>query len=961
MAKGSARRRTADRQTPRSSGGPSGDGLTAEERLSKCFEEIDAAAEQGKKSEREAQGTSYFFTILFLCSMVTPVVTRESSVWDENYSCEEQATGQSDASIGSPLKCSTPHSNSVSKLFNAIAGPAETPWSLQLRNLFDADEICPPNNASRAPLLEMTNLDAERPSHYPGASITPPALPRSQQDTSEDKQLKQFRQYGGLFYERFHPSSPLPQQDSAFAPQDSTNTTNTQETGSFVIDLDEDDLYENDVGVYYGANGEDSDGDALSVPESLPAETPTTSSEFISPYPSEPQDSPASSPPAEVAGTQSGPSEASSLKESQQASAPAADVTETQSSPSEGASAPTVATEEQASTGKKTTSRKRRLSESEDQPNKRPASESKMQSTAVTTQASLAPATPSPAPLPVVDVASNPAAVESAAPSRTSSAGPHRQEASETTTNATPAVSDDAVSHTTTGPPPARQTLVSPDSHHAGANANVSDIVQVPRSAFQLPERTPSSPAANEGIDRRGAQEATSVSGGVFIRTPAAPPLAQPIPVNANRRGTNAVIPSNVPTGLPFVWSPMAPSPNFEAPAPRVRNQKQATGKNGASTRSKVGRGAGSKKQAQMTDPPPPLGGAMHMIIFNDDTAAELALPTINTSGSAELSGSTTSDDTYEKRKIASAFVLYLEDTKQCGAKSSAAWAALPPDEKQKYYDQVARLTMEEAQRAMAHRNRQAALASHTPSPAASVQSVQAQTNGESFSGPSTAPITSPAQFVRDEPGGGQQQQPQAQEMPPMERFAPAPAPFNGYPAAHYPTVGGHQQLPANPHQTSYMAPPVFFPMQGMPMVPPPYNWTHAHPGFGMPPHVVQPHPHQQPLHAPYFMNQPPPTTNHAHYDNANANAGPSVPVTNANGPFNPLPQGSFNYYQAAAMNANAAAGPSMPPAANNVPYPQDPRSWGPTPWYPHHPGGYPGNEGPAGVNWSGDHPPQPE
>ncbi|RXW19315.1 hypothetical protein EST38_g6547 [Candolleomyces aberdarensis] len=937
MAKGSTGRHTANRQTPRSSGGPSGDGLTAEERLSKCFEEIDAAAEQAK-SERDAQ-----------------VVARESSVWDENYSCEEQATGQSDAFTGSPLKCST--SNSVSKLFNAIAGPAETPWGLQLRNLFDADEICPPNNASRAPLLEMTNLDAARLSHDPDASITPPALFESQQDTSEDKHLehlKQFRQYEELFYERFHPSSPLPQQDSAFAPQDSTNTTNTQETGSFVIDLDEDDLYENDVGVYYGANGEDSDGDALSVPESLPAETPTTSSEVISPYPSEPQDSPASSPPAEFAGTQSGPSEASSLKESQQASAPAADVTDTQSSPSEGPSAPTVATEEQASIGKKTSSRKRRLSGSEEQPNKRPATESKVQSTAVATQASPAPATPSPAPLPVVDVASNPAADESAAPSRTPSAGAHQREASDTTTNATPAVSDNAVSHATTAPPPTRQILVSSSSHHASANANASDIVQAPRFNFQLP-------AANEGIDRRGAQEATSVSGGVFIQTPAAPPLAQPIPVNANRHGTNAVIPSNVPTGLPFVWSPLVSSLNFEAPAPRVRNQKQATGKNGAGTRSRGGRGAGSKKPAQMTDPPPPLGGAMHMIIFNDDTAAELALPTINTSSSAEPSSSTTSDDTYEKRKIASAFVLYLEDTKQCGAKSSAAWAALPPHEQQKYHDQVARLTMEEAQRAMAHRNRQAALASHTPSPAPSVQSVQAQTNAESFSGPSTAPISSPAQFVRYEPGGGQQQQRQAQEMPPMERFAPAPAPFDGYPAAHHPTVGGHQQPPANAHQTSYMAPPVFFPMQGMPMVPPPYSWTHAHPGFGMPPHVIQPHPHQQPLHAPYFVNQPPPATYHAHNDNANANAGPSVPVTNANGPFNPLPQGSFNYYQVAAMNANAAAGPSMPPAANNVSWPQDPRSWAPMPWYAHHPGGYPGNEGSNGSNRPGDHPPQSE
>ena len=130
-------------------------------------------------------------------------------------------------------------------------------------------------------------------------------------------------------------------------------------------------------------------------------------------------------------------------------------------------------------------------------------------------------------------------------------------------------------------------------------------------------------------------------------------------------------------------------------------------------------------------------------------------------------------------------------------------------------------------------------------------------------------------------------------------------------------------------------------------------------------------------------MNQPPPATNHTHDDNANANAGPSVPVTNANGPFNPLPQGvslvdlytltspadhvflfflqPSNYYQAAAMDANAAAGPSMPPAANNVPWPQDPRSCAPMPWYPHHPGDYLGNEGATGGNWSGDHPPQYE
>ncbi|KAJ2929544.1 hypothetical protein H1R20_g7546, partial [Candolleomyces eurysporus] len=905
MAKGSTRRRKANRQTPRSSGGPSGVGLTAEERLGKCFEEIDAVAEQAKETEREAQ-----------------VAIRESGIWDENYSQEEQATGQSDAFTGSPLKCSTPHSSSVSKLFNTIAGPAETPWGVQLQNLFPEDEICPPNNASRAPLFEMTNLDVARPSHNPGVPITPPALPRSQQGTSEDKHLKQFRQYEELFYERFHPSSPLPQQDSAFAPQDSTNTTNTQETGSLVIDLDEDDFYADDVGVYYGTNGEDSDGDALSVPESLPAETPTTSSEVISPYPSEPQDSPASSPPAEVTGTQSEPSEASSLKKVQQGPATAADDTDAQPRPSEGRSAPTVAAKEQASTEKKTFSRKRRLSESEDQPNKRPASESKLQSAAVATaQASPAPAAPSPAPLPVAGVAANTPAVESAAPSRATNEGTRQREASEATT--------------TPNPIPCRLSpcSLSGDYCFCSSTTHSSELS-----------------STNEGVDQRSAQEATtnanpSVSSGETIQTTA--PLAQPVPVNATRRRANAVAPSNVPTSASVVSSTLISSPDFEAPVPCGENQ--GTGKKCASIKGKGRRGANSRNQGNengQTTIPLPLYGGMQLVWHSGNPDAVV--------GHAATGSAVQPSDANEK-KPENGYILYrntMFSLHWSAEKVKLEWRNMPESEKNIWCSKADLKRVEEAAKRQGNSCGQStSSAVPSPSPGPSAQNNQAQTSVDlpPVPGPSTAPTegSGPIQYGQVGSSSTQQEPPQAPAMPPMQQLAPDPryqAPPNGFPATHYPTIGGnHHYPPATGNQVPpsyYHIPQVSipfngYPPQGMPMVPPNF-WAHAGLGYGMP---------ALPPNAAYFMNQLP-ATNNAHDDNANANAGPSVPLTNANNSSDPLPHGQFlGYHQAAAMNANTAAGPSMPPAANNVPWGQGLQSWAPTPWCPD----YPGNEGPTG------------
>ncbi|RXW16675.1 hypothetical protein EST38_g9179 [Candolleomyces aberdarensis] len=808
-------------------------------------------------------------------------------------------------------------------------------------------------SATRNPLRNLTNVNphsAGQPqSLY--ASIT---LPTPQQDASEvtsEEVDELFDQYIVWPLD----DDAVPQQDSASGSQHSTNTTRSQEKRRALNDLDEDededDIYANEVGVCYGANVDDSDGEASPVPESLPARTPTTDPEVISPYPSEPQDSPAPSPLAEVSGTQSRSSEASSLKKSQ-------------SRPSEEPSPSTDAPKEQASTSKRTSPRKRRLSESEDQPNKRPASESKVQSIAIATpQPSPAhAATPSTAPLPAAGVPVNAAAVESAAPSRATHEGTRQREASKatTTTNAIPAVSVRAASQATTASAPPRHNPASSGSHRGTTNANASDIVRASSPNVQLPELASS--ATNEGVDQRSAQEATtnanpSVSSGVAIQTPAAP-LAVPVPVNAARRRTNTVAPSNVPTEAPVISSTLVSSPDSEAPAPRSGNQ--GAGKKGASTKGKGRCGAGSSEQGnengQTAVPPPPFGG-MQLVWHSGNPGAVVGNAPTDPSTASQPSGAS-------KKKPENGYFLYrntMFKLRWSAKKVKLGWSTMPDSEKNVWRSKADLKKVEEAAKRQGNSlsGQSTSSASPSPSPGPSAQNDQAQTivDLSTVPGPSTAPTEESIQYGQVGPSGTQQQQPQAPAMPPMQQFAPDPryqAPPNGFPATHYPTIGGyHHYPPANANQAPpsyYHMPQVSIPFNGYPpqgmLMAPPNFWAYPRPGYGMA---------APPPNAHYLMNRQP-TTNNAYDDNANANTGPSVPATNASSSFNP-PQGSSGYYQAAAMNANTVTGPSVSSTPTNVPWGQGPQSWTPTPWYPDQPG----DGGPTGNNWTDNHPPQHE
>ncbi|KAJ2928004.1 hypothetical protein H1R20_g9094, partial [Candolleomyces eurysporus] len=781
-------------------------------------------------------------------------------------------------------------------------------------------------SATRNPLRNLTNFNlhsAGQPqSLY--ASIALPTLQQDASDATSEEVDELFNQY------IVWPSDDdaVPQQDSASDSQHSTNTTRSREKGRVLNDLDEDDFYANEVGVYYGANVDDSGGDAPPVPESLPARAAATGSEVISPYPSELQDFPASSPLAQVSGTQSRSSKASSLKKSQ-------------SRPSEGPSPSTDASKEQASTNKKTSSRKRRLSESKDQPSKRPASESKVQSIAVSIPqpSSAHAATPSTAPLPATGALANAAAVESAAPSRAGNEGTRQQEASEATTipNAIPAVSNRAVARATTSSTAPRHIPVSSGSHGGTTSANASDTVCVSRPNVQLPELASS--ATSEGVDQRGAQEVTnnaksSVSSSVVIQTSAAP-LAQPVPVNATRRA-NAVAPSNMPTAVPVVSSILVSSPDSEAPTSRGENQ--GAGKQGASTKGKGRRGAGSRSRGNENSQTastvsPPLYGGMQLVWHSENPDAVVGHTATGSSASAQPS------DANEK-KPENGYILYrntMFSLHWSAEKVKIEWRNMPESEKNIWCSKADLKRVEEAAKRQGNSCGQSiSSAVPSPSPAPLVQNNQAQSSVDlsTVPGPSTAPLEGSIQYSQVGSSGAQQQQPQAPAMPPMQQFTPDPryqAPPDGFSATHYPTFGGHYHYPAtNANQlppSYYHMPQVSipfngYPPQGMLMAPPPNFWAHARPGYGIP---------APPPNAHYSMNQPP-ATNNAHDDNANANAGPSLPATNANSSFNPPPQGSFDYHQAAAMNANTVTGPSVSSTPNNVPWGQRPQSWTPTP-----------------------------
>jgi hypothetical protein len=468
-----------------------------------------------------------------------------------------------------------------------------------------------------------------------------------------------------------------------------------------------------DAGVHSETNGDDSDGDALSGPKSSPAETPTTYSEATTPYLSEPQDSPASSPPSEVAETQAGPTESSPLENSQEAEIPAEGATDPQSTPSEEPSAPTAAAEVPVCGDKKTSSRKRRLSEAEDQPSKRPASESKVASNAVDndTLPVLYAAPPSPAPPPAVGVPAYAAAVESEAPSGATDEETGPEEASETvTTNATPAVASDVVSPTTAASPAQQYNPLGPSGHYASADAHLQDIFDAPLPDSELPEPTPLSHAANNGVDQQGAHG--GISGppsnatGAVIPTPT-PALAQPVPVNATHGLANTVVPGNAPIAPPSLPVPLFSNSGSGAPAPRPNNRKQPKKKEGTSTRKKGGRGARSNNNNETPDDKPWLQGT----IFNSRVSAQPPLPQSNNAGP---SNGSTFNGTHKEKKVSNPWGCYLKATRQSGSseEAQAAWRALTDAQRLPYEQMYNELLEKQSLERQARRNAQSTPAS---------------------------------------------------------------------------------------------------------------------------------------------------------------------------------------------------------------------------------------------------------
>jgi hypothetical protein len=638
-----------------------------------------------------------------------------------DFSIEDEVSAEFNMLAELPLNdttSTTSHFDSIPQLCHAIGGRVvdEPCIDYILRHYPEQetleDETCPPQHAARPPLSGLTNVDFSWPLQDFGASITPLAPTRYEQYPNDENRPIQVQQSQVCDAPHAFARLPQPQHGTAFGLAHSTNATDTQGAGSLPINLEDGENGEIDAGVHSEANGDDSDGDALSGPKSSPAETSTTYSEAITPYFSEPRDSPASSPPSEVAETQAGPTESSSLETSQEAETLAEDATDAQSTPSEEPSASTTAAEEPASSGNKTSSRKRRLSEAEDQPSKRPASESKVASNAVDDEtlpvAYAAP--PSLAPLPAASAPADTAAAESSHPTDEEKG---LQEASETiTTNEDPAAPSDAVSPITAASTAPPQILLSPSGHYASADADIGDHFDPAWLDLQLPVPPPFYHAANDGIYQPDAHGGMANYGpsGASGPTPT-PALAQPVPIHATHGLANPIIPGNAPVGVPSFTAPPVSNPGSRVPP--GKNQKQLKRKKAATTtKGKGRRGAGSNNNSGTPANEPYLGGVFLAIDLDSGSGdAELELPQYDNAGP---SNGSTSNDTHKEKKVPNAWACYLKATGQagCSKEAKAAWAAMSDQDREPYQRTSNKLQMAQFQKRAARRNAQSTPAS---------------------------------------------------------------------------------------------------------------------------------------------------------------------------------------------------------------------------------------------------------
>ncbi|KAJ2914465.1 hypothetical protein MD484_g5923, partial [Candolleomyces efflorescens] len=287
--------------------------------------------------------------------------------------------------------------------------------------------------------------------------------------------------------------------------------------------------------------------EALPAPESSPAETASVYSEATTQYWSEPQGSPASSPPSEVAESPCGPIE-SFFEYPQEAASVAEDAADSQSNPSEELSAPAAATEEpQPASGSKPSSRKRRLSEAGDQPRKRPASESKVASNTVDNEtlvvAYAAPASPTPLPAAGTPTGSTTVALSEAAETVTPNPAPGEDILPTSALSLSPRNIPVASADLNPGVEPSAPAALSDTTHHAG---------------YQ---------------DAHGATDASSSSAsGSTIPTP---PLVQTIPVDASNVPVNTGVPANPALGSSLSTPTASSSDSAAPPAPCGEIKKQ--------------------------------------------------------------------------------------------------------------------------------------------------------------------------------------------------------------------------------------------------------------------------------------------------------------------------------------------------------------------------------------------------